>query len=452
MSIDDSVENQLERTDHLFPSVNDTEYRSIRVEAHLFVMTAKPIPAFYCAYLLRSIPKPNSTPYVGSTPHILRRWKQHNGLVGGGAFRTARLAGSLRPWEVACIVYGFPSQVAALQFEWAWQHAHLSRHVTPADRLANPQLDSNGRRAGKRATLSTKIADLHTLLHSKSFARWPLSLRFFSADAYQAWRLWDDRSVNTLSRRTIPIDLDIDETKKRRKLQGNGKLSEETTIDIPPALERVDVNYSSMGAVLNKTTTLFETEKNCRCSVCRSSIKAQKHSIIICPHEDCSATSHLTCLAGHTSDLGQNHNRQIVPIDIKCPTCKRITPWIDLVKEMTLRTNGPSLAQKTLKQWKKKQLKAMEVAPAITEEPDPDDEEAATQNDQDDSWFFQEFDDQLDAPMYNVVDNEFQDIDIEPERLSDIDNLPTSAQVQASARELPIVIPDSDWDNVEVLD
>jgi hypothetical protein len=122
------------------------------------------------------------------------------------------------------------------------------------------------------------------------------------------------------------------------------------------------------------------------------------------------------------------------------------------MKEMTLRTNGPSLAQKTLKQWKKKQLKAMEVAPAITEEPDLDDEEAATQNDQDDSWFFQEFDDQLDAPMYNVVDNEFQDIDIEPERLSDIDDLPTSAQVQASARELPIVIPDSDWDNVEVLD
>lgn len=58
--------------------------------------------------------------YVGFSTNLDRRLRQHNGELVGGAKATKGLS-----WKRICCVTGFPTQQAALQFEWKWKH--LSR-------------------------------------------------------------------------------------------------------------------------------------------------------------------------------------------------------------------------------------------------------------------------------------------------------------------------------------
>ncbi|KAL8129851.1 hypothetical protein V2J09_019006 [Rumex salicifolius] len=84
---------------------------------------------FYACYLLTSLsPRHKGHTYIGFTVNPKRRIRQHNGEITMGATRTKKK----RPWEMALCIYGFPTQVAALQFEWAWQHPTESLAVRNA--------------------------------------------------------------------------------------------------------------------------------------------------------------------------------------------------------------------------------------------------------------------------------------------------------------------------------
>lgn len=80
--------------------------------------------AYHGCYLLESVAHTGRT-YIGFTMDPRRRLRQHNGEISAGAWKTRRW----RPWRMVLCVWGFPSKVAALQFEFAWQHPSVCRHV-----------------------------------------------------------------------------------------------------------------------------------------------------------------------------------------------------------------------------------------------------------------------------------------------------------------------------------
>eukprot|EP00884_Botryococcus_braunii_P015293 jgi/Botrbrau1/2447/Bobra.0226s0006.1 len=77
---------------------------------------------FGCYLLISRNEKSKGRTYIGFTVNPRRRIRQHNGEICSGAWKTKRM----RPWEMVLVVYGFPTQVQALQFEWAWQHPEKS--------------------------------------------------------------------------------------------------------------------------------------------------------------------------------------------------------------------------------------------------------------------------------------------------------------------------------------
>jgi structure-specific endonuclease subunit SLX1 len=76
---------------------------------------------FVCYLLLSANSEHHDETYIGFTVEPVRRLRQHNGDLRGGAAQTV----NGRPWRMVVVVYGFQDKTQAMLFEWTWQH-HMS--------------------------------------------------------------------------------------------------------------------------------------------------------------------------------------------------------------------------------------------------------------------------------------------------------------------------------------
>jgi structure-specific endonuclease subunit SLX1 len=346
----------------------------LMIMTEAFKIESRPIPAFYCCYLLRS--KNRKSYYIGSTPNPARRLGQHNGSSKGGAKRTS-MQGK-RPWEMTCIVTGFPSKFAALQFEWAWQNTHATRHIDKDVRDARAEEMHKGkkpaspsrRRKRPPMSLEARLKNLHHLLGVASFSRWPLHLRFFAPDVFTQWERHIAKLKTTL-RKSIKIQLTPAEIPKL----ASDVSTELHTHFIPEVIRAIPVAYEDCKSYVEKSKSVFESGHERACSVCKKEANTSISPILVCPVESCQSVSHLACLS-HTFLEEEGNDDVLVPIEGKCPGCRNSVRWATMIQELSLRTRGEEELKVLFKpKRKRKSDNTAESDAADAHEPEQEDED-----------------------------------------------------------------------------
>ncbi|KAF9497313.1 hypothetical protein BDN71DRAFT_626328 [Pleurotus eryngii] len=284
-------------------------------------LTRHSFPSFYACYLLKSIQTPKSTAtYIGSTPNPPRRIRQHNGEITAGAWKTKHK----RPWIMQMIVHGFPSKLAALQFEWAWQHPHISRHLR--DGHGKPLFHYDR----KAKYLKPSIRIVRTMISTHPYNTWPLHVKLFTNEAVAHWNdAAEHATLDALQGFTCSVEL-----------EGVDGISGKLGSGRQGPMGASDDQFTSRH--LAKNTALLTSGRPLECSVCRLPIHDYSTSPLstsLCPQPSCNGVAHLLCLS-QTFLVQQNDRPGFVPRGGTCNSCNTYVLWGDIIRGCYRRSTG----------------------------------------------------------------------------------------------------------------
>lgn len=235
-----------------------------------------------CYMLVSENPSYKGRIYIGFTVDPNRRIKQHNkGAQFGGAKRTSKRG----PWNMVLVVHGFPNEVSALRFEWAWQHPTRSRC-----------LHKLSRKKQKETSFQYHFRILSEMLRMGPWNRLPLTIR------------WLDREFHVEFQAALHPPLHM-------PIVFGPVVPKHVSI-----IHETDEEQSSSDESSDKEILL--------CSICKREVK-DKTDLIRCLVPTCSMEAHLSCLADHFLSADTDY---IIPVKGTCPLCKTALLWGDLIR------------------------------------------------------------------------------------------------------------------------
>ena len=297
---------------------------------------------FFGCYLVGSRnPVMRGRTYVGFTVDPPRRIRQHNGVLASGAKYTRRL----RPCSMLLVVYGFPSKVQALQFEWAWQKPRLSRAVRETAVALGV--------SDKSSSVINKTKLVMAMCSLSPWKHLPLTLHFFDDDAHRIARercalspLPEQMTITksdmeAFSRNAGPFggrDDDDDDG-------GDGD-AEGTDVSLSQAVSVSEISDVAVSGVALDAVDVT-SRRAFWCGVCGegharvetrreagTSARRQRKRVG-CPQ--CDFRAHPSCLAAEffrqaaeaasAADAAPPPDRALIPSQGRCPACRASVSW-----------------------------------------------------------------------------------------------------------------------------
>lgn len=183
------------------------------------------------------------------------------------------------------------------------------------------------------------MANIHVLAGVPSFSRWPLDLHFLSRDAHKAW---EDRV------RTADVQVP----------SGLGLHTDfpEAAPEQPQGVHALPLDYTPLKAYVAKVHEVMGNDGRRRCVHCREDLRPERGLYAMCPGADCVAAGHVDCWSRHA--LAGEQQETILPDRCSCPSCGGEIRWVDMMKELSLRTRGQKDVENLLKEKRKRKAKS----------------------------------------------------------------------------------------------